>query len=335
MHLSQLESWVLAIVDRVRGGQPVEDARVELKADWPEPEKAARRIAGHANAARSESILWVIGLDETRGVIGVRASEVSEWHAQVNRHFDGLAPSLQDIAVPTGSVTLVALLIDTSRAPFVVRNPVAGQPGGGPVGREVPWREGTAVRSARREDLIRILTPAQYAPTIEVLDASCHPVNTKGTGSEQQSLQWNLEAELYIVPLTQDRVVIPFHRCKGDLSLAGPDLEVQAAGIRLWVPRESPFKHGAIFDRARELKKLSITIDNTDSELIIDGPGVALLRLVSETPQVDLSAVTGIHATIALRTAPADLTVSLTFDLVPSPVEGPRKSWKPRAVNRD
>lgn len=57
MRLSEIEAWALAIADRVIARQPVEDDRVELKAAFIEPDKAARRLAGHANAARGSSLL--------------------------------------------------------------------------------------------------------------------------------------------------------------------------------------------------------------------------------------------------------------------------------------
>ena len=68
MRNEQLEAWVLSFVDHVIAGRRIEDSRVELKADWPKPKSAARRIAGHANAADSDSILWIIGLAEGKGV---------------------------------------------------------------------------------------------------------------------------------------------------------------------------------------------------------------------------------------------------------------------------
>ena len=43
MKLHQIESWALDIVDRVQSGQPVEDSRVELKAEWIDPVKAFDR----------------------------------------------------------------------------------------------------------------------------------------------------------------------------------------------------------------------------------------------------------------------------------------------------
>lgn len=56
MNPIQIESWGLRVIDCVKKGQPNEDFLVELKRDWIEKEKAARRIASHANAARGENI---------------------------------------------------------------------------------------------------------------------------------------------------------------------------------------------------------------------------------------------------------------------------------------
>lgn len=56
-----LEAKVLEIADLVRSGQHVEDHFIELNADWPlEPNRAARRIAGHANASRGQPALWIV-----------------------------------------------------------------------------------------------------------------------------------------------------------------------------------------------------------------------------------------------------------------------------------
>lgn len=161
MRPEQLEAWILSLVDHIAKGEKIEDSRVELKAEWPDPQKAARRIAGHANASSGDEILWVIGLDEAQGVVGVDPIDLADWHVRVHAQFDGITPSVTDLVVPASGMTLTALLFSTVRRPFVVKNPAHGQPGGGPITYEVPWREGTAVRSARREDLIRILIQLQ------------------------------------------------------------------------------------------------------------------------------------------------------------------------------
>lgn len=78
--------------------------------------------------------------------------------------FDELAPEPVSLNIPVDGVTIVALYFETDRAPFVVKNPV-----GGTVQREVPWREATSIKSATRSQLIRLLTPIQKLPTVEVV----------------------------------------------------------------------------------------------------------------------------------------------------------------------
>jgi len=85
---AQIEARALEAYDLVSSGARREDSGVELKADWPTPDKAARRIAGHANAARGEDILWIVGLDEARGVCPFAPEELANWWSQVRAVFD-------------------------------------------------------------------------------------------------------------------------------------------------------------------------------------------------------------------------------------------------------
>lgn len=117
MRPAQIEAKVLSLVDVIAKGARVEDSRVELKSEWPKPEVAARQIAGHANASGGDPVLWVIGLDEIRGVISVDPIEFADWWAQVRKEFDGIEPFVTDLVVPTSAGTLTALLFDTSRRP--------------------------------------------------------------------------------------------------------------------------------------------------------------------------------------------------------------------------
>ena len=54
---------------------------------------------------------------------------------------------MTELAIHSEGKSAVAILIETDRAPFVVKNPKHGKSGGGPVSLEVPWREGLAVSS--------------------------------------------------------------------------------------------------------------------------------------------------------------------------------------------
>src|SRR5262249_53745692 len=102
----QIETWAIRVIEQVEAKQPYEDARVELKAEWTDPQKAARQIAGHANAARGEPILWLIGVDKDRGVTGADYNELANWYPQVQSQFDALAPRLVDVNVPWKGLTV-------------------------------------------------------------------------------------------------------------------------------------------------------------------------------------------------------------------------------------
>ena len=198
MRPHEIENWVLSVIDRVERHLPNEDSRVELKSEWIEPQKAARQIAAHANAARGEPILWIIGVDQQRGVVGANHEELADWFAGVKAQFDGLAPQLTDLTVPVRNGAVAALLFETDRSPFVVKNPVFGQTGGGPVQFEVPWREHTSTRTATRSELIKLLSPLQKLPSFEILSATLSAEVTPFEESDKlKQLLWSLELEMY------------------------------------------------------------------------------------------------------------------------------------------
>jgi hypothetical protein len=213
MRSSEVEHWVLELADRVREGKPVEDSRVELKSVWPEPDhRTARQLAGLANAARGEPVLVVIGLDPDARV-GKTADnrELANWWPQIQKRFNGPAPELVcNLAVTCGEVVLIALLFETTRAPFVTTVPT-----GSAYDRDVPWREGTRTRSATREDLLRILVPAGRAPHIELLDGNLilrEPNQRLGVSHVA------VEMTIYVTPRTRDPLFIPFHDIEGTVS---------------------------------------------------------------------------------------------------------------------
>src|SRR5262249_13355413 len=138
----EIEAWALRVLEMVESRQRVEDSAVELKADWLEPAKAARRLAGHANAARGERILWLVGVDEDQGIVGARNEELSKWFPSVSSHFDAVTPALRDLQVHYKNKVITALSFDTARAPYLVKNPNFGKLAGECAQWEVPWREG-------------------------------------------------------------------------------------------------------------------------------------------------------------------------------------------------
>ncbi|HEX5761039.1 MAG TPA: hypothetical protein VF121_17765 [Thermoanaerobaculia bacterium] len=297
MRQAEIEFWALGVIATVTAGGRIEDSRVELKAQWPDPIKAARRIAGHANAARGDDILWLIGVDEKQGVVGVNPDDLANWWAMTAANFEGPIPAITSVTVYQGAATVLALQIDSASAPFVVRNPVFGTTGGGPVELEVPWRDMTATRSARHGDLIRLLVPRLYLPSIEVLEATVsgsRPDPTVGRVLAElgPGFAWTALFTLYVVPHTSGLLVFPAHLIR--VALKEPvvlsELELRYYGRR----------SGAIGDAT--------------ADLVIEGPSRVTVRASADYDGTELP---GDRATLLLRMVPAgsDQQIVITCEL--------------------
>lgn len=320
----EIEAWVLRIADQVSRRQHVEDSLVELKAAWPKPADAARRIAAHANAARGAPILWVVGLDEVRGACGADPNELADWYASVRSQFNHVYPQVQDLNVRIGDMTVVALLFHTERAPFLVKNSVFGSPGGGPVEWETPWREGRKTRSATREDLIRMLTPLASLPQFECLECTLSARDEKGQHGDVRRM-WYATGSLYVVPSGTDAVVIPFHRCRLIANLPAGSMINSWSEFRLSPPyRFSVSGRGGISSAVD-----SLTVESSSSEVIIAGPG--RIRFSASTTNPSEPGPIGAGASLTLTMNPVGaLTPSVVnIDLLPAKAGGDTKAmWQ-------
>lgn len=305
MNARDIERWALRVIDQVEAGQPNEDFRVELKSQWPTDfQKAARRVAGHANAARGEPILWVIGMDQSVGIIGADHHEFADWYNQIKTAFDeSFAPPVVDLNIPYKGKTIVALLFETERAPFVVKNPVYGSAGSGPVSLEVPWREATAVRTATRADLIRLLTPLQDVPECESLGGRL-VANTKEVPGK---IVWFLELWLYFHPKNASRIVIPEHRCDATFEVAGCIGPAYFHKIDFYVYPKS-------------------NISEVNSGVQIEGAGPLRFDAWRETGMRPNSTANA-QITVTLTPASSERPVIIMDTLYPTPLDGAFGYW--------
>jgi hypothetical protein len=326
MNPRQIEAWALRIIDRVKSGQPNEDFLVELKRTWIPEDKAARRIAGHANSVYGESILWLIGVDEKEGVIGVEAKDLSAWYPKVESQFDGISPRLTPLNIPIENKTVVALLFETERAPFLVKNPAYGKPNGGSVSLEVPWRENTSVRSANRSDLIRLLTPLELLPSIEILDKDIYLTVSFVQENNEYILKSRFLADLYIVPRKEGRLTIPFHHCRVEFSISGMPM-LMSDWVTLTPPDAVSSTRIGLMSRnilSEETIPGSLTIQSTLNEIIIDGPGKVSLKASAEVNLPSYERSSEIEVSIYLLPTNTDRPVSLTT-VLPYPEEDRRR----------
>lgn len=306
----EIENWAIGIVERLLDGQPNEDALVELKASWPDPRKAARQLAGHANSARGDRILWLIGVDQKSGVQGANHEEVSSWYPTLSAEFDGIAPTLQDINVPYEGKTMVALLFETDRAPYVVKNPAFGLEAGTPVSLEVPWREGTATRTATRKDLLTILAPLAQVPAFEVLAAELF-------FRKYDQHQWYLHMDLYAIPQTPASVVIPFHKCHVRIHPQGLPAPVSISPIRLTPPYKL-MPGGSPFASEPD----SINVAHTHHDLFLQGPG--RVNLSAETSSEAIPRIAECHSvtvTVSLSPVLSNAPALISAELHLSPTD--------------
>jgi hypothetical protein len=313
MRARDIEFWALNIIERVELKQRNEDTLVELKSEWIPPSKAARQIAGHANAARGEPILWLIGVDEKQGVRGADLQELADWWKQVEVEFDGVAPTMRDINVPWKGHTVAALLFETERAPFVVRNPAHGKSGGGSVQREVPWREGTSTRSATRSDLMLLLSPLQRVPRCELLEGSLTLYSGNYHGDDRAYHTWRLYLTLYMYPKNDAQTVIPTHLCKASFEVAGHIEETYFHAVDFPVYGTSTI--GGIGG-------------TNGSGGIIDGPGVLYVQAHADLIPAEINKPGNARIKVDLRPTDADIPIVIdeSFHLA-SPRGGELFRW--------
>ena len=292
MRKHEIESWGLAVFDRVRSGAGNEDSRVELKREWITPEKAARRLAAHANSALGEPILWLIGLDQKSGELVQSSNDLAAWWPSVQSYFDGISPDMIDVTLNVGGKTITALCFDTERRPFVVKSR--------PDFLEVPWRDGTRTRSATRAELIRLLAPIVELPNFEILGAK---LLAKPVQSHPNSIwQVDLTLTIYVFPKKDGRLVFPFHRTTCTVQIDSNVIVFSQIKLDVLIPPTVPARFGAT----------SATTQSSTSELIVTGPGSFLLRgrfATEELPPLPDKAV------VKVTIAPAGSDTAAVFEL--------------------
>lgn len=230
MRTHEIIAWALRAIEQAKAGQPYEDSHVEFKSVWIEPRDAARHIAGHANAARGEPILWLMGVTPTGEVPGVPAIELANWYPQVKSHFDDVAPELIDVNIPVDDVTVVALLWNTEPAPFVFKT------GRGDTPREVLYRHGTRNDVATRSQLIRILSPLARQPQLEIISCSLDITRARQQGSHNTILVFKINARAFIHQAVEQQSVIARHRCEVSIVAGDQDYTLRRPMFRQLAP---------------------------------------------------------------------------------------------------
>lgn len=222
MRRYELEGWANKAVDCASSGRPVEDSFVELKAELPtDLDRAARQLAGHANAAAGEDILWLIGIREDGFIQGAKRDEVSRWYSSVKKHFDGIYPGMQCFNVARAGKTVVALRFSTGDSPYIVNRAVGI--------REIPWREANSTRSAKRDEILRLLHETVQLPSADFRGGELEARQLR----DFVTWQFKFGAEFYLIPRNIKPITIPVHLCSGYFEIEGLIRRTQFQ--KLWI----------------------------------------------------------------------------------------------------
>ncbi|WP_459384538.1 hypothetical protein [Arthrobacter humicola] len=215
-----LEAKVISAVDRIRGGQSAEHDLIECKRDWPQENKA-RQLAGSLNRAGGDPVIYIIGIDEKTGAVhDISGTDVLEWWGQMTPKFDQLPPEMvRHISVPVGEggEHVMAVAFASDRAPYLVKTGSANP------SLEVPMREGTGTRTARRDELLRLLLPAVRLPRVVVLEADLKghytPPRMGRPNGEELKCFGNLR--IYIEHEGEGATTFPAHGMRGQARING------------------------------------------------------------------------------------------------------------------
>lgn len=141
MTTDELMALARRAIEAALADRDLEDSRVELKSQWPEPSDLARQLAAMANSRGQQELVWLIGIRRGRGAVGATNQDGSVWLPTVRSEFDeGVMPALvQHENLDVDGSNVVALVWDPRDLPYLVKAP-AGR------GFEVLWREGESIR---------------------------------------------------------------------------------------------------------------------------------------------------------------------------------------------
>lgn len=160
--------------------------------------------------------------------------------------------------------------------------------------REVPWREGTRTRSAKRHELLSLLSAATAVPQLELLET------TLILQPRPEGYDLVLTAILFVD--CETRVLLPRHRWAVDF-VSSTEQRYIANEIDCWPP--------LLDDRVLPEHQFGIAI--RASGLLVSGPDSVRLRaeaLISETPGA-IEVPEWMDVVVQLPTSGADRTAKV------------------------
>jgi len=298
----QLEAIVLQAIDRARSGTPVEDDRIELKRKWPDPLTKARQLAGAANKANGDYVIYIIGVDEKTGqIVDHSEFDSADWWAQTSSQFDEVPPDLNRhfaVSVAPGEA-VTALLFTTDRAPYLVKVT------GGNSERDLPFRDGTRTRSMKRSELLRLLIPQSTVPPALILGARASATWYAAIDDRRESFGISGVATVFLEHTASSSIFIPIHNASASLTSEG--LRFDPGLMLVTYPQETPPSFG---------------VHNRSDGVVASGPGRFSIRFNVSLDAQDREAIRSIEhwrLTLKLPVAGSSRPIELVCEMSKRP----------------
>ena len=265
--IREIESWSLKVLERVAKHQFEEDSLVELKRSISDDYKIARRIAGHCNAARGETVLWIIGADEIEGITGHEGFDLAEALPRIWHYFDGERPEFSAVSLEFSGQRCTALAFSADRVPYVIKNPRYGSEAGHVIEREIPWRDGTRVRTAKRDEVIRLLLDYTLSPQVEFFSGEVFSFSEKHSDEKltADSVMLRIHIVFYVMPRCDQPLIIPYHRIRGYFCDVGHEAKTEQFDRFKFYSRESYRKSINRMLTRRKVNQVTVHTDQNES----------------------------------------------------------------------
>jgi hypothetical protein len=157
---------------------------------------------------------------------------------------------------------------------------------------EVPWREGTATRSATHNDLILLLTPLQSIPYSEVTNAAVTLTQDK----DRANYVWTLDLKMFVNPAMGERLVLLHNRCYGSFE------------VPTHVPRTELVNWRITSVAGQQAAQM-------ENGFTLEAPSVIRLRADARAPMIDMSG-TEVQITINVLPIGAERPITVEATLI-------------------
>jgi hypothetical protein len=162
-----------------------------------------------------------------------------------------------------------------------------------------------------------MLSPVIKSPSFEVIKGGLSISNEERDSYGHLTCIGGLSLYVYIVPGSEDRVVIPYHKCEVKLKFIDTGLTINMKNVG--------FKSDTGF-QFTGMPSPSPTIDCTPSEIIVTGPCMAIINTINPFVSTEQKSLAAGDMNVEVKVHPVNAETSISIVSKFQPAETPKGS---------